>query len=410
MRQTLWQPLSAGLVAAFVGYTSSFAVVLAGLRGAGATAGQAASGLLVLCLTLGLGTMLLAWRYKTPVMLAWSTPGAAVLAAGGAVAGGWPAAVGAFLVTGVLIAATAAIPRLGDLAGSIPAPISQAMLAGVVLPLCLAPVTATARHPAVLLPVLAVWLAVLAFAPRWANAAALGTALAVAVAALAADSPDAGAFTPHLSWTAPAFTWQALVGIAVPLYLVTMASQNVPGTAVLSGFGYRTPWRPALAVTAAGTIAGAPAGGHAINLAAISAALSASPDAGRDPARRWIAAFTTGCAYVPLAFASAALSAVVTAAPDGLVVAAAGIALFGILGSSLASAAAEPRGREAAIVTFLVAASGVTAAGIGAAFWALLAGLAVRLIIGLRDRRAAPAPDTRDGAGEPGRTAGASRG
>ncbi|MFD1860106.1 benzoate/H(+) symporter BenE family transporter [Aeromicrobium camelliae] len=368
----------AGLVTAAVGFTSSFAVVLAGLDAVGATPAQAASGLLILCVTQGLGTLLLALRYRVPVTLAWSTPGAALLATTGAVEGGWPAAVGAFLIVGILVIATAAIRQLADLVRAIPTSIAQAMLAGVLVPLCLAPVTATADRPLLLAPVVLTWLLLAAVAPRWASPAALVVALVLAVVA---GDERSGALWPQLTWTTPTFSLGAVIGLAVPLYLVTMAAQNVPGAAVLSSFGYRPPWRSAMVVTGVGTVAGAPAGGHAINLAAISAALSASPEAGPDPSRRWIAAVTTGASYLVIAPMAALLTAIVVAAPSGLVAAAAGLALLTTLAGSLRSALSADERVEPAIATFLVAASGISVFGVGAAFWALVTGVVVHLAL-----------------------------
>lgn len=382
----------AGVVTAVVGMTSSFAVVLAGLTAVGASPGQAASGLLALCVLQGLGTILLAQRHRTPVVLAWSTPGAALLAAAGAVDGGWSAAVGAFALTGLLLLATAAIPALGDAVARIPAPIAQAMLAGVLVPLCLTPVRSLVAEPLLVAPVVVVWVAVLALRPRLAAPVAIGVALVVALVAGTRDGGITGPFLPHVEWTTPHLSWGAVVGIAIPLWIVTMAAQNVPGAAVLASFGYRAPWRASLTVTGVATVLGAPFGGHALNLAAISAALSAGPDGGADTTRRWLAARTAGVTYLVLALLAASLTAVVLGAPGDLLVAAAGLALLGTFGSSLSAAVASPVGREAAVVTFVVAVSGITPAGVGAAFWALLAGLAVHGALLLTRRRERPAP------------------
>ncbi|WP_284249690.1 benzoate/H(+) symporter BenE family transporter [Litorihabitans aurantiacus] len=390
-----WRVHVAGVVTGVVGSTSSFAVVLAGLTAAGASPAQAASGLTVLFVMQGLGTILLAQRHRLPVVLAWSTPGAALLAAGTVPAGGWPAAVGAFALTGVLLAVTAAVPALGDAVARIPAPLAQAMLAGVLVPLCLAPVRALVAEPLLLTPVVLAWLVVLALRPRLAPPASILVALAVTLAVVLPGDGVDGPLLPHLAWTTPTLTWAAVVGVALPLYVVTMAAQNVPGAAVLSSFGYPVPWRSSLAVTGATTVLAAPFCGHALNLAAISAALAAGPDGGPDPARRWLAARTAGLTYLVLALASAALTALVLAAPGEVLLAAAGLALVGTLGSSLGAAVRAERGREAAVVTFVVAVSGVTIAGVGAALWALLAGLAVHGALALT-RRGSSSP--RDGA------------
>lgn len=368
----------AGVVTAVVGFSSSFVVVFAGLTAVGATPDQAASGLLTLCVTQSLGMLWLSLRHRIPVTLAWSTPGAALLASTAGVTGGWPAVVGAFVATGVLIVLTALIPRIGDLVAAIPHSLARAMLAGVLLPLCLAPVTALVDAPWVIAPVILTWLVLLRLAPRWAVPGALAVALGTV---LATAHIGAGALAPTVAWTTPSWSWSALIGVALPLYVVTMASQNVPGVAVMSGFGYTVPWRESLTVTGIGTIVGAPTGGHAINLAAISAALAAGPDAGPDRNRRWIAAVSASVTYLVLAVASSALAAMVVAAEDGLMQAAAGLALLGTLGAALAEALADPAERESAAATLVVAASGVTVLGIGAAFWALVVGLLIRAFL-----------------------------
>ena len=372
----------AGIVTALVGYTSAFAVVLAGLQGVGASPAQAASGLAALCVLMGLSSILISVRHRMPVTVAWSTPGAALLATTGAPAGGWPVAVGAFVVVGALLLLTAAVPWLGRLVAAIPTSIAQAMLAGVLVPLCLVPVRAVVESPAIVGPVLLVWVAMLAWRPRWASAVAIAAALAVAVGFLVYKGTVGALPLPGFAFqvTVPVFTWAGAVGVAVPLWLVTMASQNVAGAAVLGSFGYRVPWRESLTVTGAATVLGAPLGGHAINLAAISAALSASPDAGHDPDGRWRAATTGGVAAIVLGAISATVTGLVVAGPPGLLAAAAGLALMGTLGASAAGALGQAEGREAAVVTFLVAASGISVVGIGAAFWALLAGLLVRWV------------------------------
>ncbi|MGV9839676.1 benzoate/H(+) symporter BenE family transporter [Nocardia niigatensis] len=374
------QPVGAGIVTALVGFTSSFAVVLAGLTAMGATSAQAASGLLAVCVTQAVGMIVLSRRYRMPITLAWSTPGAALLASTGAVSGGWAAAVGAFAVAGGLIVLTGFWQRLGALIAAIPVEIAQAMLAGVLLPMCLAPVKALPVSPAVVVPVIATWLVLQRFAPRWSvlaafAVAAVGAAVDIAVTHRRMDLP---ALVPRVEWTVPHWNWQAVIGVAVPLYIVTMAAQNIPGTAVMKTFGYQVPWRAAMTITGLGTVLGAPAGGHAINLAAISAALSAAPSAHPDPRRRWIAAFTAGCMYLVLALASGALVMLVAAAPKGVLETVAGLALIATLAGALTAALTPAAHRSAAALTFLVAASGIALLGVGAAFWALVAGLLAR--------------------------------
>lgn len=377
------RPIVAGIVTALVGFTSSFAVVLTGLDAVGASAAQAASGLLAVSLAMGLACIVLAWRYRMPITAAWSTPGAALLVATGSVEGGWPAAVGAFLVTAALILLTALWPALGALIARIPPSIAQAMLAGVLLPLCLAPITGVVANPWGVVPVVLTWLVFARLAPRWAVPLAFVAAAAVVAVSLvsAGTRVDPAVLLPQFELTMPAFTVGALVGIALPLFIVTMASQNVPGIAIMRSFGYEVPWRPAMLVTGLGTALGAPAGGHAINLAAISAALAASPDADPDPDRRWLAGVSTGASYLVLGAFSAAFATLVVLAPTAVIPAVAGLALFGAFGAAVQQAIDDPGERLPAVVTFLVAASGIAVLGVSAAFWALVAGLLVRTML-----------------------------
>ncbi len=370
----------AGVVTAVVGFSSAFVVVLAGLVAVGASREEAASGLLAVCVMLALGMVWLSVRTREPISLAWSTPGAALLISTGTVEGGWPAAVGAFMVTAVLIVLTGLVPWLGDLIARIPVSLARAMLAGVLLPICLAPVTGLADSPYVVGPVVLAWLVMHRISRRWAVPVALVVALVVVLVEAGSDVRG-GDLLPSLTWTTPHWTVAAVVSIAVPLYVVTMASQNVPGVAVISSFGYTVPWRESMTVTGLGTLVGAPFGGHAINLAAITAAMTAGPMAGPDRSRRWIASASAAATYLVLALAASALAALVAAAPGDVIPAAAGLALIGTFGTALAGALADADGREAAAVCFLVAASGISVLGVGAAFWALLAGLVLRPVL-----------------------------
>lgn len=377
------RPISAGVVSGLVGFTGPFVVVLAGLAAVGANPEQASSGLLAVSVLMGLSCVLLSLWTRLPISIAWSTPGAALLVATGPAEGGWPAAVGAFLITGALIVLTGLVPQLGALISRIPTPLAQAMLAGILLQLCLGPITGLAANPFEVAPVVLVWLAALRFLPRWASPLAfVAAAVVIAIHVAVSGAPiDAQALAPRLEFTTPAFTLSGLVSIALPLYLVTMASQNVPGVAVMRGLGYEVPWRRSMLVTGVGTMIGAPAGGHAINLAAISAALAAGPDAGEDRSRRWIASVTTGAVYVTLGIASAAFGVLVSLAPVGVIAAVAGLALIGTLITSLQATLAEPADLVPAAVCFITAASGIAIGGISAAFWALIFGLAVRWVL-----------------------------
>ncbi|MEE1649881.1 benzoate/H(+) symporter BenE family transporter [Brachybacterium sp. J144] len=379
----LARPVSAGVVAGLVAFTSSFVVVLAGLQAVGASPVQAASGLLAVSVLMGLCSILLSVWSRLPLTIAWSTPGAALLATTGAADGGWPAAVGAFCVVGVLVLLTGLVPALSHLMSRIPTSIAQAMLAGVLLQLCLGPVLGVAANPLAVGPVIAVWALALRLAPRWASPLAFGAAATVIVVSVL--RPGGGvpvsALAPRVELTVPQLDPGALVGIALPLYLVTMASQNVPGVAVMRGLGYEVPWRRSMLVTGAGTLVGAPLGGHGVNLAAITAALAAGPEAGEDRSRRWVASGTYGVVLVVLGLGAAAFTQLIGLAPEGVIAAVAGLALISTFVSSLRAALAEPAEQIPAGVTVLIAASGVAVAGISAAFWALLAGLLLRALL-----------------------------
>ena len=371
------QPVLAGIVSSVVGFAGAFTIVLAGLRAVGASAEQAASGLLTVSVLMGLVAIGLGVRLRMPLAIAWSTPGAALLVSVGEVEGGWPAAVGAFLVCGVLIVIAGLWRRLERAIEAIPAQLAAAMLAGVLFPICLSTVRAAVEIPELIWPAIAVWVALVRFARPWAipvSILAAGAALAIV------ESPaiDTSAIAPSVVWTTPVFDPGVLVSLALPLFIVTMASQNITGMGVLASFGFRPPLRPILVSTGGATVLGAPFGVHGINLAAITAALTAGPDGGPDPSRRWIASVSGGATYLVIGLGAGLMTAVVAAAPPLLVTAVAGLALLGALTGALAAALADEGTRDAAVITFVVSASSITALGISAPFWGLVAGLAWR--------------------------------
>ncbi len=373
------QAVAMGLITAFGGWARSFTVVLQGLLGVGASHAQAASGLFAASLAMGLAGIVTSLRYRQPISVAWSTPGAALLATTGTIEGGFPAAVGAFVVCALLIVASGYWDRLGRWVAAIPASLANAMLAGVLLGLCLAPVKAVAQLPLQGLAIVATW-AVMA---RVKRILAVPAAVAVTLAAIAYTG--GGAAAPATLWAppelvAPVFNLAGLVGIAVPLFIVTMASQNIPGFAVLKVYGYSPPAGPLFRLTGFFSLAGTPLGSHAVNLSAITAAMCAGPDAHADPARRYWAAAACGVGYVAFAFLAPAASAFVAASPPVLIQAVAGLALLGALGGALQGAMQDAAEREAALVAFLVTASGVSFMGVSGAFWGLVAGGAIRAL------------------------------
>lgn len=366
-----------------MGFAGVFTVVLQGYQAVGATQAQAASGLFAVSLVQGLATIFLSRKYRIPVSIAWSTPGSVLLAATGMLPGGFAVAVGAFMICALLIVLTGLVKPLAALVAKIPAVIASAMLAGILLNLCLAPAKAVATEPFLALPVILVW----AITFRFARIYAVPAAVACAVVVFLVTTPLGGeqgaqalSFVPSIALVAPQFSFEALISIAIPLFVVTMASQNIPGIAVMKAYGYEPPVGPVFVTTGIGSLLTAPLGGHTINFAAITAAISANPEAHPDPSRRWIAAVTAGIGYVVFAFLATPAALLVATSPPVLIQAATGLALFGAFGGSLSQALAVPEHREAAVVTFVTSASGISFFGIGPAFWGLVAGGAFMLL------------------------------
>ncbi len=374
------QAVLAGLVTAVVGFSSSFAVVLTGLTAQGATTTQAASGLLVLCLAMAVGVVVLSIRYRLPIILAWSTPGAALLAGTTLPTTDWSAAIGCFVIVAALTALAGLWPWLARQLSRIPTVIANAMLAGVLIPICATAFTALARTPLYVAPILLTWLVAYAVARRWAVPLALLVALLV-VALTVDHAPTAAELLPRLTWTTPSFDLRFVLGLALPLFVVNIASQYAPGIAVMKTFGYDVPWRPTMLVTAGVSTVAAPFGGHAVNLAAISAALAASPEAHPDPRRRWQAALSAAGFNVALGLLSAAAAYALTSSPPGLIITVGALALLGTLGHAAHQALVDPHDREAAVITLVTTASGITLLGIGSAFWGLAFGLIVRAVL-----------------------------
>ncbi|RHZ92921.1 benzoate transporter BenE [Cereibacter sphaeroides] len=368
--------LSAALVAALVGYGSTIALVLAAAAALGATEAQTASWVLAICLGKAVGSAFLSWRSRVPVILAWSTPGAALVAATEGIT--MPEAVGAFLLAGLLIALTGALKPLGRAVALIPDGIAGGTLAGVLLPFCLKLAGAAEALPLLVLPAIAVFALVRLWNPALAVLAALAGGSALAFAGEAA-MPELPLALPALTFIRPAFDPTVLIGLGLPLYLVTMASQNLPGFAVLRAAGYEPPVRSALTVTGGLSALTAPFGAHTVSMAAITAAICLGDEVHPDRSRRWIVGLVYAAVWVGLGLFGPAILACIAALPPALVTALVGLALLGPLTGALTAAFAHPEQRFAAVVTLAVTGSGVAMAGIGAAFWGLLAGLAVHV-------------------------------
>lgn len=369
--------LSAALVAALVGFGSTIALVLAAAAAVGASPAQTASWVLAVSLAKALGSALLSWTSRVPVVLAWSTPGAALVAATSGLT--IHEAVGAFLLSGLLVAAMGLVRPLGALVARIPDAIAAGMLAGVLLPFVLKLAPAALDAPALVLPMALAFAIMRPRNPALAVLAALALGLVLAFATGAAESP-ARADLPALVVIAPAFDWGTVLGLALPLALVTMAGQNLPGFVTLRAAGYEPPVSAALTVTGLLSAGTAFFGAHPVNMAAITAALCLGDDVHPDPAQRWKVGLAYAVLWVLLGLASPWVIATLAALPAHLVAGIVAIALLAPLTGALAGATARADTRTAAVATLAVTASGVAAFGIGAAFWGLLAGLVLHAL------------------------------
>jgi benzoate membrane transport protein len=379
------QPISAGIVAAITGFASSFALVIAGLQAVGATPGQASSGLLALCALVAAICMILPFWLRIPLSFAWSTPGAALLLAAGATGTfQFSDVVTAFIVCAVLIVLSGLWPALGRSITRIPKPLASAMLAGILFPICLTPFVALADPSVTLfvLPVVLTWLVLFRIAPRWAVPAAMAVAIGAILVYAGTDWLNDSRIAPHIEFVAPTINPAVILSIGLPLFIVTMAGQNVPGIVVMNTFGYIVPPRAVLVGSGVASAVGAVFGAHVINLAAITAALMASPEAHPDKDKRWVATFTSGVVYLLLGLGAGLATALVTAAPPILITAVAGLAILGALITGITTSLEDPQHRVAAIITFLVVASGVVILNIGSAFWGLLMGGVVMAWVG----------------------------
>ncbi|OCW56450.1 benzoate/H(+) symporter BenE family transporter [Hoeflea olei] len=376
--------ISAALVAALVGYGSTIALVLAAAAAVGADAGQTASWVAAICFSKAIGSALLSTWKKVPVVLAWSTPGAALIAASTGI--DIHQAVGAFVFAGALIALTAAIRPLNRAVNAIPTGVASGMLAGVLLPFSMAVARHAASEPALVLPLIAVFLIVRLVNPLMAVLATLIAGLAIAFGFAGVPLPSLDVDLMSLTFIRPDFDPAVLLGLGVPLYLVTMASQNLPGFAVMRANGYEPPVTEALGVTGLLSAFFALFGAHTVNMAAITAAICLGDDVHRDRNQRWKVGVIYALVWVTLGLSGPVIVPAILAMPPEIIAVVAGLALIPPLIGALVSAFDLPATRFAAAATFAVTASGVAAFGIGAAFWGLLAGLLVHLSDHLKPR------------------------
>ena len=367
--------LVAGFVTVLVGLTSSIAIVFQAAQSFGATPAQLSSWVWAIGIGVGLSCWLPSLWWRKPVVMAWSTPGAAVLATAGATgAFTMNEAIGAFVLCAALILLVGVTGWFERLMNRIPVAIASALLAGVLVRFGLDAFAAAQTNTWLVVLMLMTYLLGRRFAPRYAVMATLAVGVAIA---LAQGKIQWSAVQPGLTFpvfTMPAFSLQAAISLALPLFVVTMASQNLPGVAVIRGTGYDLPVSKLITITGFASLVLAPFGGYALNLAAISAAICMGPEAHPDKARRYTAAVVAGVLYTLVGCFGVVIAGLLTAFPHELVVAIAGIALLGTIGSGLFTALQAEQYREAALITFLVTVSGVTIAGVGSAFWGVVAG------------------------------------
>jgi benzoate membrane transport protein len=365
--------VNAGFVTVLVGFTSSVAIVFQAASALGATPEQVGSWIWALGLGMGVTSMGLSLKFRAPIATAWSTSGAAMLisSAGGV---SMPEAIGAFVVCALLMILSGFMGWFERAINRIPVSIAAGMLSGVLLRFGLDAFGAMKTQFAMTFTMFVVYLLARRFKPRYAVLAALvvGSAIASWQGLLKTDMLSLSLTKPV--WVTPVFSLQALVGIALPLFIVTMASQNVPAVAVLRSAGYQVPISSSIGWIGVANFVLAPFGGYALNLATITAAICVGREAHEDPSKRYVAAFFAGVFYAIVGLFGATVGVAFAAVPRELILTIAGLALLGTIAGGLASAMAHEKQREPALITFLVTASGVSHLGISSAFWGLLAG------------------------------------
>ncbi|MDI7491501.1 benzoate/H(+) symporter BenE family transporter [Cronobacter dublinensis] len=363
----------AGFVAVLVGYASSAAIIWQAATVAGATPAQTAGWMTMLGIGMGVSTLALSLWYRAPVLTAWSTPGAALLAT--SLSGSnLHEAVGIFMFASALIVICGATGLFARLMKIIPPGLAAAMLAGILLRFGLQAFGTLEGNFALCAAMTGAWLVSKAFAPRYAVVAALLAGVAVCLWQGEVNTGALHFAVAPPEFVAPAFNLASLLGVGLPFFLVTMASQNAPGVATLQASGYRVPVSPLMVTTGLLALLLAPFGVFSICIAAITAAICQSPEAHPEHDKRWIAAAMAGLFYLLAGVCGGSFGALMTALPTPWLQTLAGLALLGTIGASLHQALANERGRDAALITFLVTASGVTLLGVGSAFWGLIAG------------------------------------
>ncbi|MEL7492752.1 MAG: benzoate/H(+) symporter BenE family transporter [Cyanobacteria bacterium J06554_11] len=364
----------AGFISVLVGFTGAGGIVFQSAQTLGATPVEIGSRIWALGLGMGLTSLLLSLRYRKPVITAWSTPGAALLITVGSGVS-MAEAIGAFLACALLIMLCGFTGWFEKAMNRVPLSLASALLAGVLLQFGIAVFAAMETQFAMVFAMLCVYLILRQRTPRYAVLSALAIGLIIAATQGLTQFDSLNLQLAQPTFTRPAFSLGALVGIGLPLFFVTMASQNVPGVAIIRAFGYDTPVSPLIGWTGTASFLLAPFGGFAMNLAAITAAISMGAEAHEDPDKRYVAGVAVGVFYIVIGLFGGTVGAIFAALPGELVSVIAGLALLSTIGTGLVTALANETEREPALITFLVTASGMTLLGIGSAFWGLAAGV-----------------------------------
>ncbi|ENM5729506.1 benzoate/H(+) symporter BenE family transporter [Vibrio mimicus] len=366
--------LSAGFTTVLVGYTSSVVIVIQAATASGANPAQIESWLLTLGVVMGLTSLIYSWVYKTPILTAWSTPGAVMLAAS---AGQYslPVVIGTFMFSGVLIALTGMIAPLTRALSKIPVPLGTAMLGAILLPFCAKAFAPLTNTPVLFFLLFASYLLTKHFVPRYTMLILLITSIGCAIALGSFADTDLSLSIATPLWVEPEFDWLALINLALPLYLITMLSQNLPGIAMMKSYQYETPIKPILLGTGLTNMLAAPFGGFSVNLAAISAAICMAEEVDSDKTQRYRAVLWAGVFYLLAGIFAAAVVNLFLALPQPISAMLAGLALLGTLMMCLHTAFKTDEYREPALFTFIITLSGATLFGMSATLIGLVVGL-----------------------------------
>ena len=386
---TLWRDFSfsaayMGFLASFIGISSSFAIVLSGLKAVGADQNQMAQGLLFSSLIMGGLCLYWGFRFRLPLFAAWSLPGAALFSTMTPPHGGFQEIVGALILCAIMLLLTGLIRPLGRLVERIPSQVASAMLAGILLKICVVPAVAIGEMPLFILPIFIAWLFGFFFYKMLAAPFALVAFIAVFMIGVELPENSMASLStslfPELTPIMPIFSLSSMLSIALPLYLVTMASQNIPGIAVMKLFQIPASSSPLIRDTGLLSLLAAPFGSYPANLSAIVSSMCSGEDTHHDLNRRYWASLTCGFGYIIMGLAAGLLTTLLSLAPELLIASLAGLVLIPVVMRALVGAFQEDKLRDVALITFIITTSNMNLWGISGAFWGLVVGIILTLI------------------------------